>query len=369
MKPKNIKLYISILIIIMLIVFVTLITLVNKEEILEDKTEIAEVTNPYLPNGFTYVEETNLNTGLTIEDTFGNQYVWIVVPQTLEVYKTSGLNITDFTDEDYFSIYYDLHKYSIDYRGFSHMFSMDDDKYNNSYIDKYEKTNGFNLTGLTEKQYYELKNKMLKSIYQNGGFYIGKYETGILDTYRTISSSTQLENPVIQKNAYPYNYIECSDAQKLASNMNSGEYTSSLMFGIQWDLVLKYLETNGVKKEELKSNSTNWGNYYDTLYNITNINSKYLILREYDNIEENTAYGKKSSAELCLLSTGSSELFCKMGIYDLAGNVWEWTLECGDLRSGTVCRGGTFIFNQTVVNRTDAYTYSNFYTGFRVTIY
>ena len=66
-------------------------------------------------------------------------------------------------------------------------------------------------TGLTSEQYTELKQKMLKSVYQNGGFYIGKYETGIEDTPRT-SNTTLTETPVIKQNAYPYTYVTCSQA-------------------------------------------------------------------------------------------------------------------------------------------------------------
>ena len=357
----------------MLIVFVALITLVNKEEILEDKKEVEEVTNPYLPNGFAYVEDTNLKTGLTIEDSSGNQYVWIVVPQTLEVYRTSGLNMIDFTDEDYITIEYDLHEYSLDYRKCT-MFK--DGFSTHSFIDKYAPNDFGSITGLSEKQYYELKNKMLKSIYQNGGFYIGKYETGILDSYRK-SAVTPLKKPVIQANAYPYNFIECSEAQTLASHMETGEYTSSLMFGLQWDLVLKYLETRGIKQEELNTDSTNWGNYYNSLYTITNTNSKYLKIDNGDDffgIKDdwyNGAYGPKTTTEQIILSTGASETFSKMGIYDLAGNVWEWTLECGNLQSTITKRGDDDYFDKTcqTSDRLGNDGYADVYTGFRVTIY
>ena len=44
-------------------------------------TEIAPISanNPYIPAGFTHVEETTVETGFTIEDEYGNQYVWIPV--------------------------------------------------------------------------------------------------------------------------------------------------------------------------------------------------------------------------------------------------------------------------------------------------
>ena len=60
------------------------------------------------------------------------------------------------------------------------------------------------------------------------------------------------ETPVIKQNAYPYNYVTCSQAQTLASNMEHGDRTTSLMFGVQWDLTLKYLEKKGVSTSRLK---------------------------------------------------------------------------------------------------------------------
>jgi formylglycine-generating enzyme required for sulfatase activity len=44
-------------------------------------TEIAEISadNPYIPDGFTQVEGTTVETGFVIEDEYGNQYVWVPV--------------------------------------------------------------------------------------------------------------------------------------------------------------------------------------------------------------------------------------------------------------------------------------------------
>ena len=266
-------------------------------------------TRPYLPTGFTQVKGTTLKNGLTIQDSTGNQYVWVEVPKTGKVYPTAGLNITEFTTDEYTAIEADLHTYTDVYRD------------GTSYKDEY-----YSEVGLTNDQYTNLKKTMLKSVYQNGGFYIGKYETGIENKPKTSYSvdTAPTETPVIKRNAYPYNYVTCSQAQTLANNMKSGNHTSSLMFGVQWDLVLKYLETKGTAQADLKTNSTNWGNYYNNSWNITNENSKYAP----NGLGWTSgAYGKKDSNKSVLLSTGASETFSKQGIYDLAGNVWEWTLE------------------------------------------
>ena len=318
-----------------------------------------KTTNPYLPEGFTKVGGTSLSNGYTIQDSKGNQYVWVEVPMTDEVYPTAGLNIKDFTTEEYTAIETDLHTYTNDYRKLG-------------YVDEYYSDAAI---GLTSEQYTALKQKMLKSVYQNGGFYIGKYETGIENEPKTSGSSSTAptETPVIKQNAYPYNYVTCSQAQTLASNMESGNYTSSLMFGVQWDLVLKYLETKGTAQADLKTNSTNWGNYYNNPWNITNTDSKYGIYNNGMNWTSG-AYGKKDSDKSVLLSTGASETFSKQGIYDLAGNVWEWTLEyTADSSSPCATRGGGYAYNGSftpAAGRNLSYTTTyNRNVGFRVSLF
>ena len=310
----------------------------------------------YLPKGFRQVSGTTLEKGLTIQDSTGNQYVWVEVPKTKEVYPTAGLEITEFTEDEYTAIETDLHTYTNDYRS-----SFKDEYYSDA------------ATGLTSAQYTELKQKMLKSVYQNGGFYIGKYETGT-ETARTSGSSSTAptDTPVIKQNVYPYNYVTCSQAQTLATTkMESGDRTTSLLFGVQWDLTLKYLEKKGVSQADLKTNSTSWGNYKDNAWNITNANLKYAPNGSgWTNATEKS----KTSNSSILLSTGADDSFSKMGIYDLAGNVYEWTLEYTSYtNSPCATRGGYYNYSGSNCpasyrnNRTTTLLYDN--VGFRLALY
>ena len=317
-------------------------------------SETVSNRNPYLPKGFRQVSGTTLDNGLTIQDSTGNQYVWVEVPKTKEVYPTAGLEITEFTESEYTAIETDLHTYTNDYRD------------GTDYKDEYSSDAA---TGLTSAQYTELKQKMLKSVYQNGGFYIGKYETGAETAITYGSSSTA---PVIKQNAYPYNFVSCRKAQTLASNMEHGDRTTSLMFGVQWDLVMKYLETKGTSQADLKTDSTNWGNYSNSVWNITNENLKYSS--NYGESWTTATEKSKTSNEKILLSTGASESFSKMGIYDLAGNEWELTLEytsnTGYPRAyrggGYDLSGSHFPASYRDYNVTDV-VYK--YVGFRVALY
>ena len=136
-------------------------------------------------------------------------------------------------------------------------------------------------------------------------------------------------------------------------------------------LVMKYLETKGTAQADLKTNSTNWGNYANNLWNITNENSKYAP--NGSGWTSATEKAKVSKSGI-LLSTGASDDFSKQGIYDLAGNVWEWTLEYTSYSSiPCALRGGSCINNGS--NFPAAYrngsvtTYYYSSIGFRVSLF
>ena len=280
-------------------------------------------TKPYLPDAtkFEKVAGTDLSTGLVMkEKATGSEYVWVEVPRTETVYRTAGLNITSFTNDEYKNIETDLHTYTNDYRN------------GTSYSDVYypDSTTGW-FTETGDTSYDTAKKKMLKSVYQNGGFWVGRYEAGIENEVdiRKEDSATATLIPVTKQNMYPYTYVTRTQAKVLAEQVESGSYTSSLMFGVQWDLVLKYIQTKKEAtvtdiKTKLNSNSTPIGNYFNSQWNVTNTNAKY-----------STDYGEsfipcpkpKTEGADVLLTTGAYESFSLMNIYDLAGNVNELTLE------------------------------------------
>lgn len=131
--------------------------------------------------------------------------------------------------------------------------------------------------------------------------------------------------------------------------------------------MLKYLETKGVSEAELNEDSTSWGNTGRD-FTITNPNSKYSINAE-DWISK--AYGYKDGNTRILLSTGASEDFGKQGIYDLAGNLFEWTLEKTPSESNPCTwRGGVYSGNCPAVFRNNCITTVGLnFVGFRISIY
>ena len=315
-------------------------------------------TVPYLPSDdFHYDTSTSVDTGLIIADSNGNEYVWVVVPRTTAVYKTTGLGKTTFTDADYRSIETDLKNYTSTY-------GTTDDFSDTWYAD----TN--NEGWLTEAEYKTLKNDMLKSVYENGGFYVGRYEAGIVEN-RTLYGPTNsdgkytiegMPTPVTKADAYPYTWVTRTQAQNLASNVNSGTKTSSLMFGVQWDLVLAFMHNKGnIADSTLTTNSTTIGNYINSTFDLNR--GKYAqygqLGNEWKNFDsalgsivvsnETTGKMKKteqsSDSNSILITTGGTEQSKVMNIYDIAGNVWEWTLEKTSITINPCAyRGGSYSY-------------------------
>ena len=83
---------------------------------------------------------------------------------------------------------------------------------------------------------------------------------------------------------------------------------------------------------------------------------------------------QSSSQNGILLTTGATEQSKVMNIYDIAGNVWEWTLEkTSDTDNLCAYRGGFYSFTGSdfpASNRSyDNTTYSFNIVGFRVSLF
>ncbi len=279
----------------------------------EDYT--TDYTKPYLPSSeFSVLEGTTLANGLVVKDKQGNEYVWVEVPTNIydnEAYnkETTAGDKKPASKEETEKIEYCLKKYARAYRA---------DGYADEYIE--DSIPGW-FAGKTA--YDNAKKTMLASVYENGGFYVGRYEAGISE-FRPSNKNEPTEVPSSKQNMIPYTNITRTEAKKLAEKVNSGGYTSSLMFGIQWDLMLAFMQNKGgVDESTLTTDSTNIGNYRNNKWSITNDKAKYYA----DGTWNNGSYTKGEEGAV-LLTTGASDSFAKMNIYDVAGNVFEWTLEC-----------------------------------------
>ena len=278
-----------------------------------------EETKPYFPNSTFSYKEGDLSSGLVIKDIDGNEYVWVEVPTT--IYKDSKYNKNgEPSDADNWEKIRDcLKAYTVDYS-------------NSDYKDT-------NTDGTTYSDDYK---NMLKSVYTNGGFWIGRYEAGLEGNTPRKNEANIIESDkaVTKPNMYPYNYVTRDDAQTLSERMNYNGVTSSLIYGVQWDLILKYIENkNTTQKDNLTLNSETIGNYNNNLWNITNVKAKYST--DYGNSFIACPY-KKNVNEAVLLTTGADGSFSLMNMYDIAGNVNEWTREFYNTSCPCVDRGGSY---------------------------
>ena len=327
-----------------------------------------EVTKPEeaMPTGATVIQG-DANKGIVIRDENGNEWVWIEVPRTSEVYPTAGveLDVNSISDDECTTIYNDLATYASAYRadGF-------EDTFYSTEQHGFEDADAYN----------EAKNNMLRSVYKNGGFWIGRYEVGDADatasnTTRTDTTGTS-NTALIKANQIPYNYVTCLQAQELATGLSTGGKTGSLMFGIQWDLTCKFLEVKtDLNEDDIKKDSTNWGNYNNSPIILSQ--GKYNTSPdEADNQWLDIVPGNKTG--IMLLTTGASEDTNKMNIYDFAGNVWEFTLETyTNNTAGYNCvRRGGYYRNLDPVYPCPVSYHNNIHTtlqqhilGFRLSLY
>ena len=339
-------------------------TLSNMENILgiyNFKNINIEDSNPagVVPENSTVIEADE-SKGIVIKDKNNNEWVWIEVPKTT-VFTGLTIDTTNtLTEQNYTDIKNKLIAYAGVYRNGSASQTRSD------WTDEWYAKDGStlvtastsNLTeaqksltngcGLTYDEYKTAYQKMLKSVYTYGGFWIGRYEAGIEGTTtETTNARSSHSNIVIgsspkaisQKDAIPYNWIYCSEAQALAKEMTpNNNYTSSLMFGIQWDLVCKYLEVKGkLTTANINSDSSAWGIYRNVGRTISSNKAKTTT---NNGITWTTITGTKPASSV-LLTAGASEETNKMNIYDFAGNEFEWTLEkTSDSLNHCAGRGG-----------------------------
>ena len=192
-----------------------------------------------------------------------------------------------------------------------------------------------------------------ESVNNYGGFYIARYEAGDGDANGTprSDSSSKSNTVVSKKGAIVYNYISQTDSITRAESMYSGK--SKLISGAGWDRTLNWLiETKAKTENEVFVNSSSWGNYDDSTGNAKT----------------------NSGVDNMNYTTGRNEAWKANNVYDLAGNVGDWTTEAYS-SDDRVFRGGGYNFNGSYVPASDRYNLDSGYLfdvfnlGFRPALY
>lgn len=240
-----------------------------------------------IPNGFSYKEGTN-ETGLVIKNNNdNNEFVWI---------PTQGLGYT-----------YNRHAYSRAGWEYSQIQKELDMETNSYKIERLDKVGEYYIEAMPQDEQL--------SVNKYKGYYIGRYEAGIAsgtgrkgsDENKT-ATANEIEKksgkPLSQPDKYVYNWVTCNQAKGLSEglyNKTENSVTSKLCSSYAWDTMLEFI----------KRQHSDW---------ITNT------------IDENT-----KDKGLAIQKTGYHSI---NNIYDIGGNVTEWTTENYSKDESYVYRGG-----------------------------
>ena len=333
----------------------TVTEIVQKEEGEKAKDTYGNVV--VVPKGFKVVtsEGTTVPEGIVIEDSNGNQFVWIPVGT---VYKDStGTNTSTIK----------LGRYTFDtsngtptmqqaaFAGdnesnpsqtYANEVPIDDDhiELDESRTGTVDNSNHLNDLNATAKNLAGF----VQSVADNGGYYIARYEASYgsgsstsdwkpLSKVSTGTSSTPLTQGML------WNLVTQLDASKISQNM----YANDSSVGVESDLI----------------NSYAWDTAIVFIQSMNSANSNYANAN------------KDTTGNSSLMNTGATgDEVCN--IFDMAANVTEWTTEYS---TGTVSsfsypcasRGGFCIGSDlyTASRGGLSATNSDFHIGFRVVLY
>ena len=267
-----------------------------------------------VPAGFKVTgDATTIDKGIVIEDattgaTSGSQFVWIPVGT---ITKADGTTVG-----------INLNRYAFDSNGIP--------------TEKNEEVIGTYYSETASKGNTVAKSisNFKSSVTTNGGYYIGRYEART-ETKRT-SSKNDLTQITEKGTDQIYNYVTQQQAAEQAQGMyTSNNFTSDLMNSYAWDTATLFIQSCGT----------------------------------------NLKYSKQTRISTSLLENGTNtqevkDLQCN--IYDMAGNVLEWTTETSSYQDlPCVLRGGSFSYeNFYMSDRNNVATSSCFADdGFRPILY
>lgn len=217
----------------------------------------------------------------------------------------------------------------------------------------------------------EVSMSELAQVEKYGGFYVARYEAGLPtsqdgfsgeDSFTSALSTTtnslaanssqynSTKTPMSKAGREPWNFVDYNNSWASAKKMyNTNSVKSGLITGTQWDVMINKIAS--IDSSKSLTDSKTWGNYYTgEAFTYTGRAAEYKTsdnkLYGYESIKQNET---KANNTYRLLTTGASEHNKAYNLYDVAGNLWEWTEESaavynsiGTLATNRVLRGGGF---------------------------
>ena len=281
-----------------------------------------------IPEGYIVSENSDeniVNKGLVISDSRGNEYVWI----SCTVDSSSN------------KLQYKRTEWGVEKDGTDNSRAIKDELTLKDIDVTYSKTDTDN--GINEEISKEIVaqiNAEKESIKKYGGYYIGRYEVG-----------KDNKTAVIKAEQEPYVNIKWSKAYELAKGIGGGEgATTYLCSSYSWDTAINFIQ-----------NTT--GKNYAT--SIIGFNGNW----KSQEVKDSSGKVIKPVNTAQRLNTGLTTALCN--IYDMGGNVGEFTTELNPGTSETVVlRGGGVNNNCPAGYRWDGKSGNTFsYCGFRATLF
>ena len=297
-------------------------SLKTKGTVFKDTTTLEDTygNQVTIPKGFKIANDsaTDVTGGIVIEDatytnTIGSQFVWIPVGTGENAIKKANKETVDIA----------LGRYEFTKNSDG---TITTSEYSGSNTEDTTANHNSDYKNAIAKDIEEFKT----SVKNNHGYYIGRYEAGVVDYNSSVSTSNSNDETnwtgytgdniklVCKKEQQVWNYVTQNKASELSRDMYKSEakVTSDLINSYAWDTAIVFIQECGTEN--------NSSTYSKTVG------------------ESSTSTGEPQATGTNILKA-TNKIDKQCNIFDMAGNCFEWTTETSsDSFNSCVYRGGDY---------------------------
>ena len=300
-------------------------SLKTKGTVFKDTTTLEDTygNQVTIPKGFKIADDsaTEVTGGIVIEDatytnTIGSQFVWIPV----------GTGENAIKKENKETVEIELGRYDFTKNSDG---TITTSEYSGSYTEDTTASHNSSRENAIAKDIEKFKT----SANSNHGYYIGRYEAGVVDYNSSVlTSNTNKETNwtgyigdniklVCKKEQQVWNYVTQNKASELSRDMYKSEakVTSDLINSYAWDTAIVFIQKCGTESNSLTYSQT-------------------------AGLSSTSTSNPQTTGTNILKATSKVDKQCN--IFDMAGNCFEWTTETRD-DSDAPCysRGGCYYYS------------------------
>ena len=321
-------------------------SLKTKGTVFKDTTTLEDTygNQVTIPKGFKIANDsaTDVTGGIVIEDatytnTIGSQFVWIPVG--------TGENAIKKANKETVEIELGRYDFTKNSDG-----TITTSEYSGSYTEDTTASHNSSRGNAIAKDIEKFKT----SANSNHGYYIGRYEAGVVDYNSSVSTSNSNNETnwtgytgdniklVCKKEQQVWNYVTQNKASELSRDMYGSEakVTSDLINSYAWDTAIVFIQECGTENNSSTYSKT---------------------------VGESSTSTSEPQATGTNILKATSKVDKQCNIFDMAGNCYEWTTETYS-HSANPCinRGGvydnsyTYTSYRNVSTTSSAYSYRSF---------